>query len=257
MTKRKLLISGNWKMHKDHREGLHLIRDLGMRLNAETIASVEVAVHPPFTSLRTVQSVIEADRLPITLGAQHCYHEDSGAFTGEVSASMLSSLDVRHVICGHSERRHIFGQSDSEVAKAAVAVVSHGMVPLVCVGETEAERAAGETEAVITRQLSEVLSTLGKALDGMIVAYEPVWAIGTGQAAEPEDAESAAALIRGLVEAQWGKEAAEVLRIQYGGSVKADNAAEYLAVANVDGLLVGGASLEASSFVDIVTSAVG
>ena len=257
MSKRKTLISGNWKMHKDHREALHLVRDLGLRLKPEHIAAVEVAVHPPFTSLRTVQSLIEAERLPITLGAQHCYFEEAGAYTGEVSASMLASLDVRHVLCGHSERRHVFGQTDEEVARTAVAVIASGMAPSVCVGETQEEREAGATEDVVGRQLAAVLSTVGKALSGMVVAYEPVWAIGTGLAASPEDAEAAAAFIRAQVAAAWGSDAAEDLRIQYGGSVKPENARDYLSCANVDGLLVGGASLEGASFTEIVSAAVG
>lgn len=257
MGKRKTLISGNWKMHKDHREALHLVRDLGFRLKPEMVSEVEVAIHPPFTSLRSVQSLIEADRLPITLGAQHCYFEESGAYTGEVSAGMLASLDVRHVLCGHSERRHVFGQRDDEVARTAVAVIANGMVPSICVGETQEEREAGDTEAVVGRQLTAVLSTVGKALSGMVIAYEPVWAIGTGLAASPEDAEAAAAFIRTQVATAWGQEATEDLRIQYGGSVKPENAAEYLACPNVDGLLVGGASLEGGSFSEIVSAAVG
>jgi len=250
---RRPLVSGNWKMHHDHIEALHTVRDLGLRLKPEDVARIDVSVHPPFTDLRTAQTLIEAEGLPIALGAQHCNDHDSGAYTGEVSPRMLARLGVRYVLVGHSERRHLFAMSDEVIAATLRAVLTHEMLPICCVGETEEERGAGRTEERLAAQLDAALRGVSPdAVATMVIAYEPVWAIGTGNAATPVDAEDACLFIRQRVAALAGEEAAASLRVQYGGSVNPENAADYMAEPDVDGLLVGGASLDAASFVDIV-----
>jgi triosephosphate isomerase len=252
-ARRRPLVSGNWKMHHDHLQSIRTVQDLGLRLSAADVASVDVSVHPPFTSLRSVQTVIEDRAIPVVLGAQHCYHEDQGAFTGEVAPPMLARLGVSLVIVGHSERRQFFGQTDEVVAATLRAVIRHGMTPIVCVGETEEEREDGETEARLTSQTTAALKGLpGEQVAGVVIAYEPIWAIGTGRTATAEDAESACAHIRGVVGEVAGAEAEQAVRIQYGGSVRPENAAELLGQPDVDGALVGGASLDAATFVAIV-----
>jgi len=253
---RRPLVSGNWKMHHDHVAAIRLVQDIGLRLEPADTQNVDLSVHPPFTDLRSVQTVLEDRRIPVVLGAQHCHSEDQGAFTGEVSAPMLARLGVRFVIVGHSERRHLFGQTDEEVAMRVRAVLRHDMTPVLCVGETEGERADGHTDAVLERQTRAALGGLSPAqVGGMVIAYEPVWAIGTGNTATPDDAQAGARLVRELVRSLAGEEAAAQVRIQYGGSVRPDNAAELMAEADVDGFLVGGASLEAPSFVEIARAA--
>jgi triosephosphate isomerase len=250
---RRPLVSGNWKMHHDHIEALHLVRDLGLRLKADDVARVDVSVHPPFTDLRTVQTLVEKEHIPVALGAQHCSDEDAGARTGEVSPRFLARLGTTYVIVGHSERRTLFGMTDTTVAATLKAVLRHEMTPIVCVGETEDERAAGKTEAKLEEQVLAALDGLSpETTGGLVLAYEPLWAIGTGQAASAMDAEDAAVFIRSLVAKVAGEPAAETVRIQYGGSVQGDNATELMAEPNVDGLLVGGASLQAASFLDII-----
>jgi len=252
------LVSGNWKMHHDHLEALHMVRDLGLRLKPEDVAKVDASVHPPFTDLRTVQTLVEQERIPVALGAQHCHDHDRGAFTGEVSPQMLARLGVGYVVVGHSERRQLFGMTDEMVASTLRAVVRHEMTPICCVGETAEEREAGHTEQRLSAQVRAALTGLPpEEVAGMVVAYEPIWAIGTGNAATAVDAEDACRFIRGVVAEVAGDEAAGSIRIQYGGSVKADNAAELMAEPDVDGLLVGGASLEAGSFLDILRAAAG
>jgi triosephosphate isomerase len=250
---RRPLVSGNWKMHHDHLEALHLVRDLGLRLKPEDTASVEVSVHPPFTDLRTVQTLVEGESIPVALGAQHCFDRDRGAFTGEVSPQMLARLGVRYVLVGHSERRHLFGMTDEQVAATLRAVLRHGMVPVCCVGETQDERDADRTEQVLAAQLTAAIEGLGaEQVAGLVLAYEPVWAIGTGRAATAVDAEDAAVYLRALVGQVAGEEAASAVRIQYGGSVNGDNAAELVSEPDVDGLLVGGASLDAAGFLAVI-----
>jgi triosephosphate isomerase len=252
-TTRRPLVSGNWKMNHDHIEALHTVRDLGLRLKPEDVALVDVSVHPPFTDLRTVQTVLEGEAIPVALGAQHCFDREQGAFTGEVSPQMLARLGTKYVLVGHSERRHIFGMTDEAVASTLRAVLAHEMTPVVCVGETEEERDAQRTEARLEVQVKAALEGLPpEQVAGMVLAYEPVWAIGTGRAATAVDAEDACVFIRQLVKELAGDEAAEAVRIQYGGSVNPENAAELVAEPDVDGLLVGGASLNAASFVDIL-----
>jgi len=256
--RRRLLVSGNWKMHHDHLQSIRTVQDLGLRLGPADVASLDVSVHPPFTSLRSVQTVIEDRSIPVSLGAQHCHHDDQGAFTGEVAPPMLARLGVTFVIVGHSERRQFFGQTDEVVALTLRAVLRHGMTPVVCVGETEEEREDGETEARLSAQLTAALTGLAaEQVAGLVVAYEPIWAIGTGRTATAEDAQAACAHIRGEVAALAGDDAAGALRIQYGGSVRPENAAELMGQTDVDGALVGGASLDAATFCAIVQAAAG
>jgi triosephosphate isomerase len=240
-------------MHHDHIEALHMVRDLGLRLKPDDVAAVEISVHPPFTDLRTVQTLVEKEGIPVALGAQHCSDEDAGARTGEVSPRMLARLGVRYVVVGHSERRTLFGMSDATVAATLKAVLRHDMTPIVCVGETADERAAGRTEAKLEVQVLSALEGLAPELAGrLVLAYEPLWAIGAGQSASAMDAEDACVFIRSLVGKTAGEAAAETVRIQYGGSVQAEVATELMAEPNVDGLLVGGASLQAASFLDVI-----
>jgi len=243
-------------MHLDHLEAIHAARDLGLRLQPADVAGVDVSVHPPFTDIRSVQSVLEGEGIPVALGAQNCAVDDSGAFTGEVSPLMLARLHVEYVIVGHSERREHFGETDAVVAAKLKAVVRNGMVPVCCVGETIDEREVGLTEERLTAQVTAALSGVpAEVVAGLVIAYEPLWAIGAGQAATPGDVEEACAWIRGVVASVAGEEAATRVRIQYGGSVKADNTAELVSCPDVDGLLVGGASLDAAQFTEIVRAA--
>jgi triosephosphate isomerase len=250
---RRPLVSGNWKMHHDHIEALHAVRDLGLRLKPDDVDQLDISVHPPFTDLRTVQTLVEKEGIPVALGAQHCSDEDAGARTGEVSPRMLARLGTRYVIVGHSERRRLFGMTDEAVAATLKAVLRHEMTPIVCVGESEEERAAHTTEAKLEEQVLAALEGLSpEQIAGLVVAYEPLWAIGTGQAASAMDAEDACVFIRSLVAKVAGDPAAAAVRIQYGGSVQGDNAADFMAEPDVDGLLVGGASLQAASFLDVI-----
>jgi triosephosphate isomerase (TIM) len=250
---RRPLIAGNWKMHKTHLEGLQLTQKLAWALSREDTDAVEVVVCPPFTALRTVGTLIDGDKLPIGLGAQNCHHEPQGAFTGEVSAPMLAKLGCAYVIVGHSERRQQFAETDELVNRKARAVLGNGMQPIVCVGETLDQREAGRTAEVVQGQVRGSLAGLpGEQVAGLVVAYEPVWAIGTGRAATAEDAQETIALIRGTVAELAGRSAADELRIQYGGSVKASNAEELAGKPDIDGALVGGASLDADEFAMIV-----
>lgn len=256
--RRRPLISGNWKMNLDHLQAIHAIRDLGLRLTASDVAVLDVSVHPPFTDLRSAQTVIEAEGIPVALGAQNCAAADAGAFTGEVSAPMLARLHAEYVIVGHSERRQLFDESDDVVAAKVAAVVRNGMTPICCVGETLDEREAGLTSDRLTSQVGAAITGLDRAVvGGMVVAYEPVWAIGTGEAATPDDAQAACRWIRECIVQSAGADAGARVRIQYGGSVTGENTEALLRCPDVDGLLVGGASLDAGSFVGIVRAAGG
>jgi triosephosphate isomerase len=240
-------------MHHDHIVALHAVRDLGLRLKPEDTSSVEVSIHPPFSDLRTVGVLIEGDGLPLALGAQHCHTDDAGAFTGEVSAPMLARLGVRYVIVGHSERRRLFAMTDEQVAATMRAVLRHSMVPVLCVGESEEEREAGSTERRLAAQLETALAALKPdEMATLVIAYEPIWAIGSGRAATPVDAADAAAFIRSIVASAGGPAAGEGVRVQYGGSVSPENAADFLAEPDIDGLLVGGASLQAGPFAEVI-----
>ena len=250
---RKPLISGNWKMHMNHFEAIQLVQKLSYALPKETYEDVDVTVHPPFTDIRSVQTVIDADKLLIQLGAQHCHYEEKGAFTGEVSPGMLEKLNVKYVIAGHSERRELFGETDEMVNKKVRAIFQHGMTPIACCGETLEEREAGSTEDKVRTQVTAILHGLSPdQVSRLVIAYEPIWAIGTGRTASSEDAQATCGFIRGLVAEQVSAEAAAAVRIQYGGSVKPTNIAELMAQPDIDGALVGGASLEPDDFARIV-----
>jgi triosephosphate isomerase len=245
------VIAGNWKMHLTRPEAESLVRQL--RSSCES-GSVEVIVCPPFTALAAAGQALQGSR--IGLGAQNVHWEAQGAFTGEISAGMLRDLGCRYAIIGHSERRQFFGETDEGVAKRTAAALAGQLTPIVCIGETLAQRDANETFAVLQRQLEGGLGKLGAGdAARVIVAYEPVWAIGTGRTATPEQAQEAHAFIRQWWSKRFGAPAAEAMRIQYGGSVNAGNAASLLHQADVDGALVGGASLKADAFGAIVKAA--
>jgi triosephosphate isomerase len=255
-AKRKPLISGNWKMNLNHFEAIQTVQKLSYLLKKDDYAAVDVTVHPPFTDLRSIQTVLESDHIPIGLGAQNCHWEEKGAFTGEVSAIMLAKLNVRYVIAGHSERRQLFCETDEEVNRKVKAILKHGMTPILCCGETLEEREAGTTEEKVSGQVRAGLAGVGAdQVATMVVAYEPIWAIGTGRNATPEDAQAVCKTIRGVVAEEAGTDARSSVRIQYGGSVKGANAAELLAQADIDGALVGGASLDPEDFARIVQGA--
>jgi triosephosphate isomerase len=250
---RRPLISGNWKMNLNHFEAIQTVQKLAYMVSKDDFERVDVSIHPPFTDIRSVQTVIDTDKMGFLLGAQHCHWDDKGAYTGEVSPAFLAKLGVRYVICGHSERRELFGETDEMVAKKVAAIQQHGMTPIMCVGETLAEREAGETETKVLGQVRAGLTERTKAQIGsMVIAYEPIWAIGTGRTATADDAQQVCAAIRGLVAELAGAEAGATVRIQYGGSVKAGTIAELMACPDVDGALVGGASLDPDEFSRIV-----
>jgi triosephosphate isomerase len=251
--KRRPMIAGNWKMHLTHFEAIKLTQQLGYELGEPDLARVELVLCPPFTSLRTVQTLIESDNYEFGLGAQNMHPEAEGAFTGEVSPVMLKALRVRYVIIGHSERRQHFDESDEVVSSKVRSALAHELVPILCCGETSSEREARETNARVERQMHAGLGDLSPAqVRTLVIAYEPIWAIGTGRTATPDDAQETIAHIRGVVADIAGEEAAEAVRILYGGSVKSGNAAALTSQADVDGALVGGASLDAGEFAAIV-----
>lgn len=252
MTARRPVVAGNWKMHLDHVEAVHVLQELALRLRTVDHAALEVCVLPPFTDLRSASSVIEAERLDLVLGAQHASEHDPGPYTGEVGVGMLARLGVDVVLVGHSERRRLYAMDDATVARTAAAVLAAGLRPMVCVGELADERAEGATEAVLARQLDAAMAQVGAADPArLLIAYEPVWAIGTDTAATPEDAQAACAFLRARAAMTMGEGAMD-LRILYGGSATEDNAASLVQGDDVDGLLVGGASLAAASFTAIV-----
>ena len=248
------VIAGNWKMHKDHLEAIQLVQRLAYHLEEDDYEGQDVVVCPSFVALRSVQTLIESDHLPLQVGAQTCHWEDSGAFTGEVAPGMLSRLDVRWVICGHSERRAMFGETDEVVNRKVRAVQSHGMRPILCVGESLEQRQAGEHESVVAEQLKGSLAGVKIAdAEDLVVAYEPVWAIGTGETATPQDAQDMCAFIRSQLVELYDQDTAAGVRIQYGGSVKPGNIRELMSQEDVDGALVGGAALNSDDFALIVS----
>lgn len=250
---RKPLISGNWKMHLNHFEALKLIQELSYQITKDDVEEVDVSVHPPFTDIRTVQTVIDIDQIPFAVGAQHCHEEEKGAFTGEIAPSMLAKLSVKYVIVGHSERREVFGETDETVNAKVRAVLKAGMTPILCCGETDEEREAGEAESKVSGQIRAGLAKVSaEDVASMVIAYEPIWAIGTGKTASAEDAQAMCAMVRATVSELYGAQTADAVRVQYGGSVKPANAAELMSQPDIDGALVGGASLEADSFARIV-----
>ena len=250
---RKDLIAGNWKMHMSHLEAIQFVQKLSYRLEASDYDRVDVVICPPFTALRSAQTVIESDKLSIDLGAQHCFYAEQGAFTGEVSPQMLSKMSVSYVIAGHSERRQIFGETDEDVNKKVKAILDEGMVPIMCCGETEGEREEGRTEERVGSQVRLGLQGLtAEQVAGMVIAYEPIWAIGTGKTATTEQAQEAHAFIRKLIGDMHEKGVADQVRILYGGSVKPANVDELMAQPDIDGALVGGAALDGESFGRII-----
>ena len=250
---RKPLISGNWKMNHNHFEAIQAVQKLSYLLSANDYDAVDVSVHPPFTDMRSVQTVLQSDEIPVALGAQDCHWEAAGAFTGEVAPAMLSKLDVSLVIVGHSERRQLFGETDEGVNKKVKAVLAAGMTPIMCCGETLDEREAGSTEAKVAGQVRAGLSGVNpEQVGSMVIAYEPIWAIGTGRVATPEDAQAVCAVIRQVVREDSGNSAADAVRIQYGGSVKPVSAPDLMRQPDIDGALVGGASLDPEEFARII-----
>jgi len=245
------LMAGNWKMNLNHQEAVVLVQKLSWTLSDKKhdYAKVEVAVLPPFTDLRSVQTLVDGDRLELKYGAQDVSEHDSGAYTGEISAAMLAKLGCTYVVVGHSERREYHAETDAVVNAKARKVVAAGMTPIVCVGEGLDVRKEG-------RQVEHTLGQLDGSLAGMtaeqvaelVIAYEPVWAIGTGEVATPDDAQEVCAAIRGRIAEAFSEEAAAAVRVLYGGSVKAANVAGIMEKADVDGALVGGASLQADEF---------
>jgi triosephosphate isomerase len=249
MTKRVAFIAGNWKMNLDHQQGIALVQKLAWTLKdaGHDYATAEVAVFPGFTSLRSIQTLIDADKLDIQLGAQDISAYDSGAYTGEVSGVALKKLDAKYVLIGHSERRQYHAEDDAVVQAKTAAAFRHGIVPVICVGETLEELESEGAAAVPVRQTLAALADQPQ-LGEFVIAYEPVWAIGTGQVATPEQAASVASKIRAAIRETFGDEVADKTRILYGGSVKAANVAGFLRSPEVDGVLVGGASLDADEF---------
>lgn len=243
------IVAANWKMYKTIPEARAYLQRLIERVGQDS--GVEVVVFPSFTALPAATEVLVGT--PIALGAQNGHPEEAGAFTGEVSVVQVADLGVRYVLCGHSERRKLFGEDNAFVGCKVRAALAHGVAPILCVGEALAERKAGRAWGVVERQLREALAS-AEGPDGLVIAYEPVWAIGTGVAARPADAQEMAAQIREWLRDRFGP-AAEQVRIQYGGSVKPENAAEFLVLPDVDGALVGGASLDPDAFVAIVRAA--
>ena len=253
-TSRTPLMAGNWKMNLDHLQGTHLVQKLDWTLRdaKHDFGAVEVVVVPPFTDLRSVQTLVEGDRLALRYGAQDVSPHDSGAYTGDISAAFLAKLGCAYVVVGHSERRDGHGETDEVVASKAVAAYRHGLVPIVCVGEGLEVRQAGEHVAHVLAQVEGSLTGItGEQAATLVIAYEPVWAIGTGEVATPEDAQEVCAAIRGKLAELYSAETADRVRILYGGSVKSGNVASIMAGADVDGALVGGASLQAEEFASI------
>jgi len=247
------LIAGNWKMNLDHLQAVALVQKLHWTLKdaKHDADSVEVAVFPPFTDVRTVQTLLDADKIPFALGAQDLSSHDSGAYTGEVSGAFLAKLDCRYVIIGHSERREYHAEGDEVVASKVQAALRHGLVPVICVGETAADLETHGASAVPVAQLTAALAGVPAGTD-IVVAYEPVWAIGSGQAATPEQAQDVCAKLRDVVAQAIGGDAADRTRVLYGGSVKSGNIAGFMRQPDVDGALVGGASLVVDEFAAII-----
>ncbi len=252
MSSRRKLIAGNWKMNKTSAEATALVADIVAAVGRQ--AEVDVVVCPPFTSLESAGKALEGST--VKLGAQNMHPEASGAFTGEISAGMLRALFATHVILGHSERRAYFGETDAFINKKVLAALKNQLKPILCVGETLAEREAGSTLKVVQTQLEAGLEGVSKELAAtVVIAYEPVWAIGTGKVATTEQAQEVHAFIRGLLVKLFGDAVAQKVRILYGGSMKPSNAPDLLAQKDIDGGLIGGAALEARSFVELVTAA--
>ena len=244
------LIAGNWKMNLDHQQAIALIQKIAWTLSDADFdhEAVDVLIAPPFTDLRSAQTLIDAEGFKLILGAQDLSDQDSGAFTGDISGDFLAKLNCQYVLIGHSERRSIHGEDDSKVQAKTQAAVRHGLIPILCVGETLEQRNAGQIQLPVEQALAGID---GVELENLVIAYEPVWAIGTGEVATAEQAEEIVQLIRNGLREQRGEEFAEKTRILYGGSVKANNVASFMKMPNIDGVLVGGASLDSDEFANI------
>ncbi|MBL7060243.1 MAG: triose-phosphate isomerase [Actinobacteria bacterium] len=248
---RKPFIAGNWKMNMTHLEAIKFIGNVEYKY--ENKNDCEVCVCPPFTALRSVKNIIDSNALDIKLGAQNMYYEEAGAFTGEVSPLMLKSIGVDYIIVGHSERREIFKETNKIVNQKVKAAFSVGLKPIMCIGESLSIRESGNAEDFVLGQLVECLSEIEeKNIVNLTLAYEPIWAIGTGKTATSKDANDICSAIRGKLENLFGKNISEEIRIQYGGSVKPFNISELMSMTDIDGALVGGASLKVDDFIAII-----
>jgi triosephosphate isomerase len=253
---RRPLIAGNWKMNYNHLEAIGLTQKLAFGLTPEQCAAVEVVVLPPFTSIRSVQTLIDGDNVPIRYGAQDLSPHDSGAYTGDVAGPMLAKLGCSYVVVGHSERRQYHHEDDAVVNSKVRAAYRNGLTPILCVGEPEVVRDAGGHVVHSTNQLAGALDGVtAEQAETLVIAYEPIWAIGTGKVATPQDAQEVCEAIRKHLGELYSVELAAAVRILYGGSVKASNAADIVAEADIDGALVGGASLDPDEFTAIVVAA--
>jgi triosephosphate isomerase len=258
MTTRKLLIAGNWKMNLNHLEAIALVQKVAFTMPEKYLNKVEVAVIPPFTDLRSVQTLVDGDKLHIAYGAQDVSAHESGAYSGEVSAAMLAKLGCRYVLVGHSERRAYHAETDEIVAAKIAAAYAHDLTPILCVGEGLEVREAGQHLEHTTAQVRAALAAVpAEQARSIVLAYEPIWAIGTGRVALPTDAQEVCAAIRETLAELYGREIAAGIRILYGGSVKSGNVAEITAQPDVDGALVGGASLDGTEFATLAANAVG
>ncbi|MFN8615427.1 MAG: triose-phosphate isomerase [Vampirovibrionales bacterium] len=255
MTPRTPLIAGNWKMMKTRPQAQQFVADLAALCKQGCNAEVEWLICPPFTALASVETSITAANLPVKLGAQTMESQPEGAYTGEISAAMLVDAGVSYVILGHSERRQYYGETNATVAAKVQAAVAAGLTPIVCVGETLEQREAGVTDAIVIQQVTEGLALLQQEKGPLALAYEPVWAIGTGKTCEAPEANRVCGLIRETVASVLGTNVAQVTRVLYGGSVKPTNSGELFALSDIDGALIGGASLVASDFHAIGMSA--
>jgi len=253
VSERRPIIAANWKMHKTHLEAIQAVQKISYLLDESDAERVEVVICPAFTSLRSIETLLQSDRLPYGLGAQDVHWEDKGAFTGEVSPPMLVALRVSYVIVGHSERREHFGETDETVNRKVQAVFAHDMTPILCVGESLQEHDTGGTQDKVTGQVrADLRGVSAEDAARLVVAYEPIWAIGTGRTADPDVAGQASAQLRAAIAAGSGDQAAEAVRILYGGSVNPGNIAAFMAKRDIDGALVGGASLDPDQFAAIV-----
>ncbi|MCI1665119.1 MAG: triose-phosphate isomerase [Atopobiaceae bacterium] len=253
---RTRMIAGNWKMNETYSEGVKLAQDLSNELKANPVDGVDVVVCPPAIDIKGVSGVIEFDHAPFALGAQNCYWEESGAYTGETAPNMLVDAGCTYCIIGHSERRGYFGETDEDVSKKAKALIAHDIVPILCCGESLEVREAGTHVSFVVAQIKAALSGVEIA-DGskLVIAYEPIWAIGTGKTATADDAQEVCGAIRGALNDIYGADKADAIRVLYGGSAKPGNVAGFLSQPDVDGALVGGASLKAPDFAAMVEKA--
>ena len=255
---RKPLIAGNWKMNLNHLEAIALVQKIAFTLPDKYYQHVEVAVIPPFTALRSVQTLVDADKLKIVYGAQDLSAKDSGAYTGEISGSMLAKLGCTYVLVGHSERREYHQESDELLAAKVNAAYRHGLIPLLCFGEgLEIREAGNQVQHSVDQMLAAMADVTPEQATSIVLAYEPVWAIGTGRVATPADAQEVCGAARAALAEKYGAEIAGGVRILYGGSVKSGNVSEITAQPDVDGALVGGASLDGTEFANLAANAVG